>query len=63
MNIDERLHALDRRAQCMGAWRLAVVDIAGDQDVPHTVASRVNAEAFDGGEARLPQRLLLCRTA
>ena len=59
VNIGERLHALDRRAQRVRVGSLAVVNVAGDEDVVNAIALGVRAEALDGGKTRLPQRLFL----
>ena len=59
VNIGERLHALDRRAQRVRVGSLAVVNVAGDEDVMNAIALGVRAESLDGRETRLPQRLFL----
>jgi predicted component of type VI protein secretion system len=38
--------------------RVAVVNVAGNEDVMNTIALSERAEPLDGGESRLPQRLL-----
>jgi hypothetical protein len=58
VHIHERLHALDRRPQRMRVGGLAVVNVAGDEDVRNAVVFGVRAEPLDDGKARLPQRLL-----
>ena len=58
VHIGERLHALDRRAQRVRVGSLAVVNVAGDEDVVNAIALGVRAEPLDGGKTRLPQRLL-----
>ena len=59
VHIGERLHAFDRRAQRVRVGSLAVVNVAGNEDVVNAIARGVCTEALDGGKTRVPQRLFL----
>ena len=58
-NIRKRLHPLDWRPQRDNVRRLAVVDVARDQNMRSAARAGQFTEALDRGETRLPQRFFL----
>src|SRR5262249_40009666 len=57
VNVDEGLHALERRTKRMRIGSLAVVDVARNENVLHAVTLGMLAETLNGSKSSLSQRL------